>query len=430
MSITRTSITADTDSYVANSVLVDTNFGGDIDVFVGFTFAKSGSITRRALVRVDVRSIPTSDIIILGTLKGRVDLVSGSEVGRLVQALDVDNSVEPTKWAELEATWNNRTSALPWASPGGDFFAGVLGSATPPAAGDVGTDWDLVLTNGIVNARENGLNRFDFLLKLASEASPSYAFSVDSREGSNPLAVEIIHYSPTRGADGLLLLAGHVGGGTELADLVEVKHAHTIGSISGVVPLVAGGRNRLTDGSASIRSTGSTGRRLSWRAPGSSSYGLDVDIPTDGIYTLCDGDDLTRCIRVEVHGDHVRETGSSASVNIADVLNNTIGGDNVTAADATAGTTDTIPLTAFNQSRHTAHRVKVWLVENAANLELSLDDIAYFSPTSETDPNVIDLAATLPRGSTAELYLRRTVSAGSTFDAGILSSIRFGWDGL
>lgn len=429
MSITRTSIVVDADTNI-DSLFPDGNFGGDVAIFIGFTSGKFGSEVIRTLVKIDVRSVPSSDIIILGTLKGRVATVFGSEVGRTVQAFDVNNSVELTPWGELEGTWNNRTSTLPWGAAGGDFFPEIIGSATPPAAAEVGSDWGLVLTDAIVRALENELDRFDVLLKLVTETFPIYVFSVDSREGANPLALEVIHYTPTRGSDGLMLLAGMVGGGTELADLVEVKHTHTIGSISGVVPLAAGGRNRLTDGSASIRSTGPTGRRLSWRAPGSSSYGLGVDIPTDGTYVLCDGDDLTRCIRVEVHGDRVRETGSSASVNIADVLNNTVGGDNVTATDATAGRTDTIPLTVFNQSRHTAHRVKVWIAENAANLELSLDDIAYFSPTSETDPNVIDLAASLPRGSTAELYLRRTVSAGSTFDAGILSSIRFGWDGL
>lgn len=429
MSITRTSIVVEADTYIDSNTNT-VNFGGDVDIFVGVYVDKVAALIDRMLVRADVRDIPSSDIIVSGALNGYVNAVTGTGAGRTVQAYLLDYTSEPTWWEELGSTWDNRTALLAWAAAGGDFLSALIGSATPPEVADIGTYWKLLFTDAIVQCREDGRDRFDFLLKMASEATPVYYFGLDSREGSNPLAVEIIHYSPTRGADGLLLLAGHVGGATELADLVEVKHTHTIGSISGVVPLAAGGRNRLTDGSASIRSTGSTGRRLSWRAPGSSSYGLGVDIPTDGIYVLCDGDDLTRCIRVEVHGDHVRTTGSSASVNIADVLNNAIGGDNVTAADATAGRTDTIPLTIFNQSRHTAHHVKVWLVENAANLELSLDDIAYFSPTSETDVNVIDLAATLPRGSTAELYLRRTVSAGSTFDAGILSSIRFGWDGL
>ena len=82
-------------------------------------------------------------------------------------------------------------------------------------------------------------------------------------------------------------------------DTVEVRHLAVVGTLPGVVPLLASARNG--PGIGLMQSEGDDGTWLSWRAPGSTLYGTAVHCSPDGTFLLCDGEDPDKWIRVDVY---------------------------------------------------------------------------------------------------------------------------------
>ena len=83
---------------------------------------------------------------------------------------------------------------------------------------------------------------------------------------------------------------------------VEVTHLHLIGTIPGVIPLLAAARNG--PGSAMLQSTGD-GTYIQWRAPGSMTSGTAILCATDGNYLLRDGEDANKWLRVQVDASDI-----------------------------------------------------------------------------------------------------------------------------
>ena len=193
-------------------------------------------------------------------------------------------------------------------------------------------------------------------------------------------------------------------------DSVEVHHLTMVGTVPGVVPLLAAARNGSGIGKLLC---GDPGTLLSWRAPGSETFGDAFDCSTDGTYVLCDGEDPDKWIRVSVR-DEYAVAGSQADVLLADVYNNAIGGEDVTEEEAEAGCQTVWNLTLRNAGDEAISAVLVWCGAGCdPGTELSVDGTQWSRPTTEAEGVYI---AQLDAGETAPLHVRRTIGAGETCD--------------
>jgi len=204
----------------------------------------------------------------------------------------------------------------------------------------------------------------------------------------------------------------------------DVPHLLAVGAIPGVVPAFAGGRNG--PGTGKIRST-LDGTWLSWRAPGSSTFGTPDHVAADASYVLEDGDDSETYLRVTVYTSYLIGPAE------ADVLLkenfNTLGPDDVTAAEASSGdVTDTEYALKNYHVSNEAQDVKVWLDAGTVDLEISDDDVTYVSPTSEAHGDVITFA-TIAAGASEQLWTRRTIGSSDPSDTDVLNVLQWAWDG-
>lgn len=204
----------------------------------------------------------------------------------------------------------------------------------------------------------------------------------------------------------------------------ETRMLHAIGAIPGVRIAHAAARNG--PGTGRLRSTGD-GRSLSWMAPGSSAWGAAVPVG-DGMAMLEDGEDRDKFVRVETYADYlVTAAPQETTVLLADVWNNDIGSDDLSAAEATAGDVETYTVTLTNQSGLAITRLKCWLDAATADLEISDDGAAWVAPTGEG--SALALADLIP-GATDTLHVRRTIGAASHSDPDILNLLHFSFEGL
>ena len=206
------------------------------------------------------------------------------------------------------------------------------------------------------------------------------------------------------------------------ADSAEVQHLTAVGTIGGVVPLLAAARNG--PGIGLLQSSGD-GTFLSWRAPQSDTFGEPVECSPDGTFVLADGDDPDKWLRIEVHGAYL-VTGSQTEVFLTDRYNNDLGQADLSAAEAAAGDVLDYALTLRNTHTETLSDIRVWTAAAAdARTEVSWDGVTYAAPhTEETGILLASLAA----AATATLYVRRTVPAGQSSDPKQLVHLHVAYD--
>lgn len=206
-------------------------------------------------------------------------------------------------------------------------------------------------------------------------------------------------------------------------DSVEVRHLSVVGTIAGVAPLLAAARNGPGIGQLQCVSEG----LLAWRAPGSDAFGDAVDCSAGGVFVLWDSGDGGKWIRVDVHPSYL-VAGETADVFLADRYNNEVAGPDVDASEAQAGDQRDYQLSLRNAGDSDMHDVAVWLDPSAdARTSISLDGVAWASPTSENDGLAIP---NLPAGDAIPLYLRRTVVAGEASNVRQLVFFRVAFDAL
>lgn len=202
-----------------------------------------------------------------------------------------------------------------------------------------------------------------------------------------------------------------------------VSYLSAVGSPPGVTPLAADGSNGT--GTGRLRTVGLEGRRLQWRAPGSSSWGAEVTVAADGDYVLEDGDDAGAWIRVRVALAFLTAGPAEALVYLRQRFNE-LGPDDVTAAEASAGDVTSTTYALECASPHGVQGIKAWLDAETSGLELSDDGATWVAPTSEGSALELgDLAS----GASVALYTRRTVSASATSSAEALNSLHLSWEG-
>jgi hypothetical protein len=205
-------------------------------------------------------------------------------------------------------------------------------------------------------------------------------------------------------------------------DDVEIGQLVAVGTIPGVFVTYAAGANGK--GTGYLASSGD-GTRLAWKAPGSSCFGPDVQVGTDGSYLLEDELDRGKYVRVWVVTAFLQETPTQAEVYLDDIYNNGIGHDDVTAAEASAGDVVTYTLTMENKSAKVLWTPRFWLHSDTDNLEIGDDGVAWVSPTTEsTALELPDLAA----GGTDILHVRRTIAASSDCDPRVSNRIEYSFE--
>jgi hypothetical protein len=204
-------------------------------------------------------------------------------------------------------------------------------------------------------------------------------------------------------------------------DSVEVRCLSAVGAIPGVAPHLAAPAN-----GPGIGWLLGEGGELSWRAPGSATFGDAVACASDGVYVLADGEDASKWIRVEVHVDYLSDSSAMGEVFLADVFDNGVAGIDVAAASSAAGETTTRQLTLANADANPIQNICLWLdAASDARTALSLDGETWSSPTTEAGGLSIEAIAA---GGSAAIHLRRVVGAGESSVAKQLVFIHFAFD--
>jgi hypothetical protein len=204
---------------------------------------------------------------------------------------------------------------------------------------------------------------------------------------------------------------------------VDVQQLTAVGAVPGVAPLLAAARNGPGVGQLL---SGSDGRSIAWRAPGSDIFGPPVFCVPDGVYDLLDGEDSDKFIRVDVYGDHAA-AGSQAQILLTDVYNNALAGSDVTAAEAAAGNVAAWSVTLRNAGLEAIAAVRAWL--DAASdpaVSLSPDGSTWSQPDNDADGVTI---GSLAASQSATLYLQRMLVANSPFDPKRRVIIHVAFDG-
>ena len=257
-------------------------------------------------------------------------------------------------------------------------------------------------------------------------------------------------------------------------DSVEIRHLVAVGTVPGVVILAVAGRNG--PGTARIRNDASA---LSWQAPGSSEFGTPVVCGADGTYLLEDGGDWNKWARIQVYADYLASGLTEAQVYLADVYENGVSHDDVTASQAAAGDVEAYEITLTNDSPLPLEDVRVWviscgthhrvrrecvarsrflpsrwspLIQSSTRREISglhrgagqfltadrfATDVmiqktglgSWYAPDSENHPDVLIWPYIGP-GETEPLHCRREICAGARSNPSVLTVLHFGWNGL
>lgn len=201
---------------------------------------------------------------------------------------------------------------------------------------------------------------------------------------------------------------------------LEVEQLRLVGTVPGVVPLAIAGR--CGPGMARVRSPDASS--LQFRGP-DSNWGTKVSTPAQGSYLL-EADDPSQWLRVDAYPTYLRP-GQEAAIFLADRYGNAIGHDDVTSGEAAAGDQTGYSVTLANDSTVVISQITVWLDADVECLEISPDNSNWFSPISEAEG--ISIADVAP-GSTATLYLRRTIAQGAVADARVLNLLHLSYSGL
>jgi len=204
----------------------------------------------------------------------------------------------------------------------------------------------------------------------------------------------------------------------------EVRSLTPVGTVAGVAVRAVAGRGG--GGTGHLRSRGD-GTELSWKAPGSSSYGDPVACGTDGTYLLEDGDDRHKWARVQVYTSYLVGGGQEAAVLLGEMWNNGVGSDDVSAAEATSGDVETYELAVKNDGPMGVLDVKCWLV-STAGLEVSKDGANWCAPDAEDHADVL-VWDSIASGAQETLHVRRTIGAEAAYDPDVLNRVALAWDG-
>lgn len=205
---------------------------------------------------------------------------------------------------------------------------------------------------------------------------------------------------------------------------VEIKHLEAgmlTPGVPGIHILFSAARNG--PGMGHMKSTGD-GSLVSWRAPGSNRFGLEVDMSGGGTALLLDGQDDGKFLRVQATTAFLLP--STGRVFLKDVNANTIADSNKTASP----TLERIFGYAFsmkNASTRTLTQIRAWLDPGSVSGLSIRDGVAggpWVSPTAEVDAV---LFPDLEPDASHLLSVQRTIPAGAPADPDVLVHMHASW---
>jgi hypothetical protein len=153
------------------------NNGADSNLHV----KPDSSTTFRTLIQFDLSSIPPATPISCAAL---LLFEKDADATQTIYLHQVNAS-----WLESQATWNNRTSANPWASAGGDYTSSPEASFAPDATGLQQVDITALVQFWVNNSGSN----FGLLLRSTTSGGNT-DIQFGSREGSDPIPRLIVEY--------------------------------------------------------------------------------------------------------------------------------------------------------------------------------------------------------------------------------------------
>src|SRR3990172_8249572 len=167
------------------------------------------------------------------------------------------------------------------------------------------------------------------------------------------------------------------------------------------------------------------GKLLSWKAPRSTKFGPGVRISADGQYLLEDGDDPNQCLKMKVTYAYLPSTPMVQPVYLQDVPNVYL--SNIAASQAAAGNTVTLQYFMANSGTSLVHNVRVWIDAQTPYLSISDDNVIFVTPKTEAEALLMGI---LSGGANKNLWVKRTIPAGSEADGRVRAWLRASWDGV
>jgi hypothetical protein len=387
-----------------------------------------GSLSQQATASVVVQAAAVSSLGALSQAATAAVWIHAEAVGTLgamSQAVAVETAAGAAGVSTLGALGQAAAGQVLAQAEAGN----TLGALSQQLAGVVEAD-------GVQAAITSTLGALD--QQLAGEVVPLTTATIVSTLGSLSQSLDATAPATAEAVSTLGSLSQVVAGEATIhwyADTIrladstatEVRHLAVRGTLPGVVPLLAAARNG--PGTASLRYTSAGAAQ--YRAPGSATWGPAVTVPlaaviTDDTYILRDGDDPDCWLRVQVYADYLPSAATTVDVELADVVNNTIGQANCSAADATAGEVISWEITCTAQAAiagtdHSATALTFWLTQPASGtIEISDDNATWVSPTTEGAGLVL---GTVAAGASTTLYCRRTIAPGSIAAPTLLSQL-------
>ena len=216
------------------------------------------------------------------------------------------------------------------------------------------------------------------------------------------------------------------------ADALELKVYETnpvalpllaaVGTLPGTV--ITGGAHRNGPGRGYLRSS-ADGTQMSWKAPGSASFGAWVDVSTLGERLLEDGEDHNKWIRLEtVSTAYLVAAAQQQEVYLRLPDTSPLLPD---VSDGESGEVNDYVCWLKNVGRATLSNLVVWIDPGTDYLEVSDDGLSFVAPTTEaTGLNLGSLGA----NEFTSVTVRRTIPAATTADPKVIAELHFRFDGV
>ena len=166
-----------------------------------------------------------------------------------------------------------------------------------------------------------------------------------------------------------------------------------------------------------------SGGRISFKAPGSGSWGVGVVPPADGELILEDGADPNAWLHVDVFVDYL-QPGYIAPVVFNNRYDNEVCPDDVTYEEAEDGDTAAFTVELYNAGPETRYGLLAWLAAGVDYMEISDDGVSWVAPT--TEETALELGDVVAAGSVT-LHLRRTIPVATDPSLEVANQIRMCW---
>jgi len=224
------------------------------------------------------------------------------------------------------------------------------------------------------------------------------------------------------------------------ADALKLAFYETPPAVGLLVPMLAplrtipgvtilGASHRNGPGKGLLRSE-LDGRSISWRAPGSGTFGASVIAEADADYLLEDGEDRGKCLQVRVKTAYLRPAPIEQPVYLQDRWNLIF--EDIPALLAGTGHVGGfvgVHLELRNVSPGTITNIRAWKDPASGSiLVISGDGITYTDPT--TEETGLELGSLGP-GATRDFYVSYYgIPPNTPSDPRIFAGLHFRFDGV